>query len=51
MRNLLNYIEQFSKLKIASIAGAKAPHKAILLLSVIDLIEKYKISSLHLILN
>ena len=51
MTNLLGYIESFSKLNIASIAGDKAPHKAILLLSVIDLVEKCKISSPHIALT
>ena len=48
MANLLYYIEQFSTLTIANISGDKAPHKPILLLSVIDLIESNEISSCYI---
>ena len=34
------YTKQLTLLKIAKMAGCKAPHKPILLLSVIDLIER-----------
>jgi len=37
--DLKNYIEAFTNLHVAKIKGHKAPHKAILLLSIIDLIE------------
>ena len=37
--DLKDYIEAFTKLHVAKIKGHKAPHKAILLLSIIDLIE------------
>ena len=33
------YKQQFSSLKTARVAGKKAPHKAILLLAIIDLVE------------
>lgn len=39
MNNLKDYIEAFSHLHTAKVKGHKAPHKAILLLSIIDLIE------------
>ena len=37
--DLKDYIEAFANLHVARIKGHKAPHKAILLLSIIDLIE------------
>ena len=37
--NQSTYTEQLSSLKTAKMAGVKAPHKPILLLSVINLIE------------
>ena len=39
MNSLKDYIEAFTHLHTAKVKGFKAPHKAILLLSVIDLIE------------
>ena len=41
----VTYTEQLISLKTAKIAGVKAPHKPILLLSVIDLIERGLITS------
>ena len=38
--SLRNYIEVFSHLHTAKVRGHKAPHKAMLLLAVIDLIEE-----------
>ncbi len=42
------YNEQISSLKTAKITGVKAPHKPILLLSVIDLVERGVITSNHI---
>lgn len=39
MNNLKDYIEAFTHLHTAKVKGHKAPHKAILLLSIMDLIE------------
>lgn len=39
MNSLKDYIEVFTHLHTAKVKGYKAPHKAILLLSIIDLIE------------
>lgn len=40
-----HYCEQFKQLHTAVISGRKAPHKAVLLLSIIELIEEKTISS------
>ena len=40
-----NYIEQFSALHTNTQKGVKAPHKAIMLLSVIDLVEYEVVTS------
>ena len=40
MNELKRYIEAFSSLHTAKVKGYKAPHKAVLLLAVIDLIEE-----------
>ena len=45
------YTTQLSSLKTAKIAGVKAPHKPILLLSIIDLIERGMIISNNIVLN
>ena len=42
---LQHYCELFQRLHTAVISGQKAPHKAVLLLSVIELIEEKAISS------
>lgn len=42
---MYTYIRQFSHLNTAKIAGRQAPHKAILLLSIMDLIEADIITS------
>lgn len=34
------YVDQFTRLKTAKVAGIKAPHKAVLLLSIMELVEK-----------
>ena len=39
MNSLKDYIEAFTHLHTAKVKGHKAPHKAILLLSIIDLVE------------
>ena len=49
--NFITYTGQLSSLKTAKMAGVKAPHKPILLLSVIDLIEKGVITSNHIELS
>ncbi len=45
------YIDQLSSLRTATITGVRAPHKAILLLSIIELIEYGVIDSNHIILS
>ena len=45
MKNLRYYIDAFSHLHVANVKGYKAPHKAVLLLAVIDMIEDRKIDS------
>ena len=47
----LNYIGLLSSLHIAKIAGKQAPHKAIMLFNVIDLIETGVITSTHIYYN
>ena len=37
---LRHYIDAFSSLHTAKVKGRKAPHKAVLLLAIIDLIEE-----------
>ncbi len=45
MTKLRHYIDAFSHLHTAKIKGYKAPHKAVLLLTIIDLVEEKSISS------
>ena len=45
MINHINYIGFFSSLHTAKIAGKQAPHKAVLLLSIMDLVEAGIITS------
>ena len=45
------YTSQLSSLKTAKIAGVKAPHKPLLLLSIIDLVERGVINSNHIKLD
>lgn len=45
MFELSHYIEAFSHLHTAKVKGHKAPHKAVLLLTVIDLVEEGTIAS------
>ena len=40
MMELRHYIDAFSSLHTAKVKGHKAPHKAVLLLAIIDLIEE-----------
>ena len=40
MMELRHYIVAFSSLHTAKVKGHKAPHKAVLLLAIIDLIEE-----------
>lgn len=42
---MIDYYSQFSSLHTARIAGKSAPHKAVLLLSIIDLVENGEINS------
>ncbi len=51
MKDLRHYIEAFSTLHTAKVKGYKAPHKAVLLLAIIDLIEEKRILSPHIILT
>ena len=48
MQELKHYIDAFSSLHTAKVKGYKAPHKAILLLSVIDLVEEGSVASPHI---
>ena len=45
MLELRHYIDTFSHLHTAKVKGYRAPHKAILLLAVIDLVEAKKIAA------
>lgn len=45
MHELKHYIEKFSSLNTAKMKGHRAPHKAVLLLAIIDLVEERKITS------
>lgn len=40
-----SYVDQFTSLKTARVAGKKAPHKAVLLLAIMELVEKGIITS------
>ncbi len=51
MKDLRHYIEAFSTLHTAKVKGHKAPHKAVLLLAIIDLIEEKRILSPYIILT
>ena len=42
---LRHYIDAFSSLHTAKVKGHKAPHKAVLLLAIIDLVEENMILS------
>ena len=45
MHELKHYIEAFTSLHTAKVKGHRAPHKAVLLLAVIDLMEEGEITS------
>ena len=45
---LSHYINAFSSLHTAKVKGHKAPHKAVLLLSVIDMVEERSVASPHI---
>lgn len=45
MFELRHYIEAFSHLHTAKVKGHKAPHKAVLLLAIIDLVEEGGVAS------
>lgn len=51
MSDLSHYIDAFAHLNTAKIKGHKAPHKAVLLLAVIDLVEEGLITSPHIVLS
>lgn len=44
MDELRHYIEAFSHLHTATVKGYRAPHKAVLLLAIIDLVEEHEIA-------
>lgn len=48
MKNLKYYIEAFSHLNVAKVKGLKAPHKAVLLIAIIDMVEDRRIDSPHI---
>ena len=45
MKNIKYYIDAFSNLHVANVRGYRAPHKAVLLLAIIDMIEDRNIDS------
>ena len=51
MIELTHYIDAFSSLHTAKLKGHKAPHKAVLLLAIIDLIEEGVIRSQRIVLS
>ena len=51
MKNLRYYIDAFSHLHVANVKGYKAPHKAVLLLAIIDMIEDRQINSTRILLT
>lgn len=51
MTELEKYTKAFSTLHTAKVKGQKAPHKAILLLAIISLVEKGNIASSHIELS
>ena len=51
MKNLRYYIDAFSNLHVANVKGYKAPHKAVLLLAIIDMIEDRQINSTRILLT
>ena len=51
MNDIQKYTEMFLTLHTAKVKGQKAPHKAILLLTIIDLVEKGIITSSHIELS
>ena len=48
---MYTYLHQFSTLHTAKIAGKQAPHKAVLLLAIIDLVESGVITSSKIVLT
>ena len=51
MTELKHYIDAFSHLHTAVVKGHKAPHKAVLLLAVIDMVEEERIVNNHIHLS
>ena len=51
MLELGHYVNAFSNLHTAKLKGHKAPHKAILLLAIIDLVENGKIATPRIVLS
>lgn len=51
MNDIQKYTEMFLTLHTAKVKGQRAPHKAILLLTIIDLVEKGIITSSHIELS
>ena len=51
MQELRHYIDAFSSLHTAKVKGHKAPHKAVLLLAIIDLVEEGVIATPHIELS
>lgn len=51
MIELTHYIDAFSSLHTAKLKGHKAPHKAVLLLAIIDFIEEGVIRSQRIVLS
>lgn len=45
------YLDQLSSLRTAAVVGLKAPHKAVLILSIIELIEYRVIDNNHIVLS
>ncbi len=51
MLELRHYVNAFSNLHTAKLKGHKAPHKAVLLLAIIDLVENGKIATPRIVLS
>lgn len=51
MKNIKYYIDAFSNLHVANVRGYRAPHKAVLLLAIIDMIEDRQINSTRILLT
>lgn len=51
MKTIEKYLHDFVSLKTATVAGKTAPHKAVMLLAIIELVEEGVISDNHIVLS